>query len=169
MKILVAPRGGGEVIECDSMRAAHEAALKLYSQGFTELSTTRVDLVCDFCSSSEITKLYNAIPDKPMYVIETHDGHVFAEGDGDGLWAGCPACSADLDAWVDAFIAGDLDAAERLRTALEDRACERFPADGMPDELVRFSIRMTQGFFMTNWNKKKGVPLISDSELMGGN
>lgn len=137
------------VISCVNMSATQAAIVELRRQGWgDEFNVTRGDVVCDFCSHPEITKLYSVAPGGLVFSVIEED-ETFHHGDSDRLWGACSECfdRISADDWPGL-------AKRSIKNAIAQ-------TPGLPEELLTFSVVNAHNYFRVNWDAL-GRPAPSD-------
>jgi hypothetical protein len=151
MKIYLQPHdGSGRVILCESHEEMFAAIEKLRAEGVYEITRTRGDVICDFCSHPEVRWFYTITSGSMVKMGDV--AHV----DSDGKWGACEVCNSHIQA--------------REWDALADRSLVSFEKlhgpTGMPVALMQFSIAQAHGHFRRLWDGSPSQPVTPDKDFL---
>lgn len=155
MRIYLTPNdGSGRVVVCQTYEAVHLAIQAFKDEGVSDISSTRGDLVCDFCSHPEIVAMYQIRPGGVYLSAFTSQGneqHI----DSDGRWGACSECQRLISN-------GDW-------PELGLRSFTIYKGDAEPeafDQLMKMSIQAAHGVFRQSWDGSEPKRVQSDAEFL---
>jgi hypothetical protein len=157
MRVLISYKENGfqRVLEEEfiSYRDISEAVMRLEERGVEQITLTRLDLVCDFCSEPQVSWLYQLEPGKPI-----GNGHM----DADGKWGACDVCHGFIS--DGSFTSQGMLAVRSLQNLI------RFHPEMIdePLECLAMLISVPHSYFWGNYDGSDPERVISDAELLKG-